>query len=249
MAIMMGVERTSFREGELTFGAWDLSATETTGIDVGYPVAIESSTGNLIKADQANGLKMVGVIYEGSAVSPFGAYDHNPRNARQAFGTKESGSLTLFSKYYISICDTVGEPVNYFRVKDVALTGTVATNTDTTIVGTSTAFTTELKVGDYVTIGGEKRQIDTITDATHATVSVAFGATATGLTATANSMMQQPIFLGDTSGTTKYSKLDIPYSTLVPVTGSGEWQQVCGKILGKNIIEINTNIDVTGKTY
>lgn len=57
---------------------------------------------------------------------------------------------------------------------DAALTGTVS-STGTALTGTGTAFDTELKVGDVIYDGsGEFRKVDSITDATNATVSAAF---------------------------------------------------------------------------
>ena len=114
-----------------------------------------------------------------------------------------------------------------FRMVDETLTGTVETAGDTSLTGTATAFTTELKVGDYVTVGTELRQIATITNDTTATVSVAFTPTASGLTATANSMFRKPVFLGTTDDTNKFGKLELRnFTTLKPVTGDGTYQLV-----------------------
>ena len=60
--------------------------------------------------------------------------------------------------------------------------GTVATNTDTTLVGTSTTFERSFVVGDTISVAGEDDKIiATITDDTHLTVTVAFDATDSGL--------------------------------------------------------------------
>lgn len=61
-------------------------------------------------------------------------------------------------------------------------TGTVATtNTDATITGTGTSFTTDLAAGDKVAIAGTVYVVDSVTDDTHFEATVAAGATAAGL--------------------------------------------------------------------
>lgn len=69
-----------------------------------------------------------------------------------------------------------------------ALTGTVAkTAASTALVGTGTLFTSELSIGQVISVPGtapEKRVVTGISDNTHLTVSAAFTFTATGQTAT-----------------------------------------------------------------
>jgi hypothetical protein len=60
-------------------------------------------------------------------------------------------------------------------------------------------------------------------------------------------MKGKPVFLGDNSGSTKFSKLDLPYSTLVPV--SGEWGQQIGYIYSAIEVFIDVTKDLLGKTY
>lgn len=54
------------------------------------------------------------------------------------------------------------------------LTGSIDPAASTSVVGVGTLFTTELVVGDQITVTGETRTVATITDATHLTVSAAF---------------------------------------------------------------------------
>ena len=64
-------------------------------------------------------------------------------------------------------------------------TGTVAvTAASTTVTGTGTAFTNELRVGDEITVNSEVRTIRVITSATVLETTQAFVATATGQTVT-----------------------------------------------------------------
>jgi len=67
----------------------------------------------------------------------------------------------------------------------LALTGTVAvTKLSTSVIGTNTLFTTELKVNDAIKIGTETFTVSSITDDTHLTLSSAYqGITESGLTA------------------------------------------------------------------
>ena len=121
-----------------------------------------------------------------------------------------TGTLSLGFTYYTIVLSTInptsgygygGDTViatgSYFRVgcsaqvastgsygtQTVAtrLTGTVATAGTTALVGTGTHFT-DWNVGTTIVVDGEtSRTINGITDATHATVSVAFSNTASGI--------------------------------------------------------------------
>lgn len=76
---------------------------------------------------------------------------------------------------------------NMHYTSDAALTGTVAKAGTTALVGTSTQFTTELAVGQVISVPGgggtELRVVTVITDDTNLTVAVAFANTASGQTA------------------------------------------------------------------
>tara|TARA_X000001382_G_scaffold129156_1_gene120465 strand:+ start:237 stop:3482 length:3246 start_codon:yes stop_codon:yes gene_type:complete len=62
------------------------------------------------------------------------------------------------------------------RSSSFVLTGSIdVTGTNTNVPGSGTAYLTELKVGDEITVSGETRIIATITDDTTATVTVAWG--------------------------------------------------------------------------
>jgi hypothetical protein len=68
------------------------------------------------------------------------------------------------------------------KIRYTALTGTIVSS-GTTLTGTSTAFDTELLIGDYIHAAGQIRRIATITSATIADTTVAFSpvlAAATG---------------------------------------------------------------------
>ena len=115
-------------------------------------------------------------------------------------------------------------------------------------------MTSTLKVGDWIEISQTaltttKTQISAISFATNTTITTrdVLGATYTAGTIVGKCMKGKPLFLGDTSGTTKFSKLNIPYTTLVPV--SGEWGQAVGYVYSACEIMIDLSNDLTGKTY
>jgi hypothetical protein len=59
-----------------------------------------------------------------------------------------------------------------------AITGTISVNdTETTVTGSGTAFTTELDIGDMITISGSKYKVVAITDDETLTISPAFDGT------------------------------------------------------------------------
>lgn len=57
---------------------------------------------------------------------------------------------------------------------NVVLTGSIDPAASTAVVGVGTLFTTELQAGDEILVSGETRIVDTITDDTNLTVTVAF---------------------------------------------------------------------------
>ncbi len=81
--------------------------------------------------------------------------------------------------WWLTSTDDAGNDGVSDSVAATTLTGTVATLVSTTTVtGTGTLFTTELAVGQTVTVAGETRRVNTITDANSIVVDVAFTATA-----------------------------------------------------------------------
>tara|TARA_R110002020_G_scaffold213427_1_gene420220 strand:+ start:20647 stop:21099 length:453 start_codon:yes stop_codon:yes gene_type:complete len=77
----------------------------------------------------------------------------------------------------------VGDSVVLKDTGGSALTGTLA-STGTAVTGTTTAFDTELEVGQFIEAGGELREVTDIADATNLTVNAAFSPDLSGATAT-----------------------------------------------------------------
>jgi hypothetical protein len=75
------------------------------------------------------------------------------------------------------------------------------------VTGSSTAFTTQARVGDFIRVAGEDYRITAIADDTHATVVAAkHGATMTGRSGDAYTLSEKPVFVSaaestNTSGT------------------------------------------------
>lgn len=94
------------------------------------------------------------------------------------------------------------------------ITGTVTTNNTVNVVGSGTAFTTELASGDTLRIGGVDRVVDVITDDTNLTVTAAY----------TNSLAGAPAF--------KFgSVIAVPSNTLYYVSQDGNFY---GKAISQN---------------
>jgi len=99
-------------------------------------------------------------------------------------------------QYIYDLCNLVEELVLTEIRGSIDGEGTVATVGTTALVGSDTNFTDYI-VGDTITVEGETlRMIDTITDDTHLTVSVAFATTASGLTYVMHPGIPDPIPAG-----------------------------------------------------
>lgn len=74
-------------------------------------------------------------------------------------------------------------------------TGTVDVDTAGAVTGTTTAFTTEAAVGDYMVVAGENLLITAIADNTNATVAAGVpGASITAATGAAYALTEKPLF-------------------------------------------------------
>jgi hypothetical protein len=107
-------------------------------------------------------------------------------------------------------------------MKNETLTGTFATtDTSKAVVGTGTKALTELKLGEKITIDGVAHVVETITDDTHFTVTVASEATASGKVGVGLGMYGEPLWLATAGGA-------LPFTMLKPASNA----QYVGKITG-----------------
>lgn len=109
-----------------------------------------------------------------------------------------SGALSATQKneFYMVVVNNAGA-----NVETGTLSGTVTVSAGTDAVsGTSTAFTTELNVGDYIKIGSEEIEVSAIADDTNLTLAANHVAGASGLTFTKILHAGRPISLASFGG-------------------------------------------------
>jgi len=131
------------------------------------------STSHKLKRTDSGG---VDVTIEGSQPAFHGAKVYN--DGTQSITNNAATAVNMGAEEY----DTDG----FHFTSTANLTGTVTKNGTTAIVGSSTLFTSELTVGQIISVPGtttEKRVVTVITDNTNLTVGVAFVNSASGQTA------------------------------------------------------------------
>lgn len=100
-----------------------------------------------------------------------------------SFIVESDGSLTINFDFFLACTPTIS--------------GTANPDGTTTLLGTGTAFLTEIKVGDEVTVNSETRTVQSITDDTHLVVTSAFSNTAGGATIYCVSPQSEIIQMGN----------------------------------------------------
>ncbi len=230
----------------------------TTGMALGRLVAFKSdgNTGaegyagktvtTLQYADASDAKKAVGFIWRASwtkkdlsPIDKITTKDDNyyPVGYSTTLLERESEPLVMIKRGVVVVQDTTR---NYhFNTVKKALTGTieVAGGDLDTVVGTGTAFTTELRVGDLISVGGVIKEVKKITDATHLDVTVAFAGAVAALTAIyVESDLGRPIYLGENG----------LYTIATPASGS--FMQIVGYVVNGNNILVNLELDIKGKT-
>lgn len=225
-----------------------ISETYTSGLEVGTPFAYGLG-GKLIKADQANKIPAVGVIVKADPVPAGSEYEDNA--VAKALPHSLGGSIHDEEKLAIF---TIQSGLQFRTVDEVVATTGAGTTETTTLTVAGVDLTATLKVGDYIVVTQSTKtttvtQIAGISFTTDTTITTAdkLKDTYTAGTITAKSMKGKPVYIGDTSGTSKFSKLDIPYTTLAP--RAGEWGQEAGYIYSSVEIKVNLEKDLVGKTY
>lgn len=177
----------------------DLNANEITSGTVGstyLPTASDSTLG-AVKVDGTTITITDGVISSaGGGVVDFNALGTVTTNitlAENVITTAYfSGSTTITlptvtdtAKQVECVLDFTTASTGYPTITNkVALTGTIAvTNASATVTGTSTAFTTELNIGDTIILSGVEYYVSAIASNTFLTLTATYsGTTASGLT-------------------------------------------------------------------
>lgn len=230
--------RSTETNGDRYVGGYYVAEAITAGIPNGTLVYVDGN-GDVQKADQKTSKAAMGIIYAGDVRDARLAYSDNPEgNAMPK--SKGGKSIEMEKKAIVDI--VYPNAKTYFRMVDETLTGTVTTAGTTALTGLGTAFTTELKVGDWITVNtdNELKQIATITSDTAATVTVAFTGSTGGQTITGKSMKNKPVYLGENGTTTKFGALNATIENLTVVTPvSGEVYQEVGFIDGSKTLHID----------
>ena len=101
----------------------------------------------------------------------------------------------------------------------VVLTGSIDPTASTAVVGVGTLFTTELAVGDRITVSGETRAVTAIADDTNLTVDTAFTDNLDDTSPERTNLMDTVVRVED-GGSTKDNFIWTPFSTESPHTGA-----------------------------
>ena len=91
-------------------------------------------------------------------------------------------AITDNADYAVERSLVIGSSSSIDPPADVTLTGTVTLNATTAVVGAGTLFTTELVSGNLITVSGQERTVNVITDNLNLTVTSPFGVSGSGLT-------------------------------------------------------------------
>ncbi len=164
------------------------AATVNTGV---YGSALNAGTNWAVYADgnlkAAGASTLDGAVSMGSTLTVASTLTltANPRVRARGNATQSVNDST-WTTLNLNVDDLDVGDMHY--TSNAALTGTVAkTASSAALVGTGTAFTTELSVGQVFSVPGtavEKRVVTAITDNTHLTVNTAYANSASGQTAT-----------------------------------------------------------------
>lgn len=215
----------SATDGRIAIGK--LFGLKSDGSTKGYNATVATT---MIEADASSGVKAVGMVYRESAPDQNLRADRvkfNPDPYYYVYGDREAQELVPLKNGGVAVIDSERE-FHFNTVKEV-MTGTVEVVGGAlgTVAGTGTAFTTEFRIGDYVNIDGEKREVLTIADDATMTVTADFTGAKPALTAVyVDSDLERPLWVGD-SGLFRKS---------TPQTG--EWKQLVGYVENGNDIRV-----------
>jgi len=220
----------------------------TTGLALGRAVAIKSdgdtdavssTTATLQYADASTVKKMVGFVYRTSPRAVDTTVSDMLTTADQnyyPYGDREDTALTIIREGEIVVEDTTRD--YHFNTYKKTLTGTVevASGDLDAVVGTGTAFTTELRVGDLIIVDGQTKEVASITSDTALGTTTAFsGAVAASEPIYGESDLFRPIYVGE----------DGLYTIVTPSTSTALSQKV-GYVANGNNIHIDLSIDPDG---
>lgn len=152
------------------------------------------------------------------------------------FGDRESQGLLPIQEAEIVVRDTTRD--YFFNTAKKPLTGTVsvAGGALSTVVGVGTSFLTELRVGDFIIVGGIEKQVASIASATALDVTEAFAGAVASAVGYIGSDLFKKVYLSTAGGFTK----------LVPTT-VGTLKQTLGYVINGNNVKVDIE-DMYGTT-
>lgn len=225
----------------------------TTGLALGRLVALKSdgetgadgydgfTTTTLQYADASDQKPAAGFVWRISPMEQDKSVPNqinNPDNNYYPVGysatalEREESPLVLIQRGVVVVEDTERE-YHFNTIKESI--GTVeVSGAGTQVDGSGTAFT-NLRVGDFIVVGGEKKEIASITSDTVLDVTVAFSGAVASAEGFLESDLRRPIYLGE----------DGKYTKVTPA--SGDFKQVVGYVVNGNDILINLEMDITGE--
>ena len=211
----------------------------STGIEVGKFLSVKADGTTLADTDgvtptwqlaDSTGLKPAqSLVFISSDVKrgkPVDEQIDTPDKNFYPFGKRECEGLIVVEKSEIVVKDSTRDRFFNTTVKPLAGTVSVAGGALTTLVGVGTAFTTALRVGDYILVNGVEKQVEAIATDTSLTVTVGFAGAVASTTASISSDLFKPIYLSTNGGFTK----------LVPTTVGTLKQKVGFVINGNNFV-------------
>lgn len=217
-------------------GLGKLVAVKGDGASDAYPYDVATPT--IVLADASDKAVAVGFVWRDS-LKPVDTTTSQElagiTPVYMPFGDRETEPLVMIKRGVIVARDSDREYC--YNTTKSALTGTVAVaGSGTQVDGTGTAFTTELREGDLIEVGGVKVIVDTITSNTELDVvaSDAFAGVVASGVAYISSDLFRLIYLGEDGAFT----LKTPQS--------GEFKQPVGYVINGNNVTINLELDVTG---
>jgi hypothetical protein len=225
----------------------------TTGLALGRLVALKSdgetgadgyegcTTTTLEYADASDKKPAAGFVWRISPMEQEKSVPdqiNNPDNNYYPVGystteiEREESPLTLIQRGAVVVKDTDRE--YYFNTVRESIGTVEVSGAGTQVDGSGTTFT-DLRVGDFILVGGEKKEIESITSDTVLDVTVAFSGIVVSGEGYLESDLRRPIYLGE----------DGKYTKVTPA--SGDFKQVVGYVVNGNNILINLEIDITGE--
>lgn len=191
------VSSTTFSDAEGDPAAVSTTATDGTSTyaarrDHVHALGILTTQGDIIYAGASGVPARLGIGTSGHVLTSNGA-GANPSWQPSGSGTNPTlyttnPDTTVADNTSVTLAWTtdIWDTDSQHFTSSANLTGTVAkTNGSAALVGTGTSFTTELSVGQIISVPGgltERKVVTVITDNTHLTVNSNFGATSSGQT-------------------------------------------------------------------